>query len=117
MKRNQTLNTYSMWLKLTNCRRSLTILLWLFSFCMVPTLGQGQVQTREYKKKPKLPPKDLSGAMLANAQYNFASSALKGVSLQNPTSLQFGPDGRLYVSEQGGLIKAFTIVRNGFNDY
>ncbi|MEM9782127.1 MAG: malectin domain-containing carbohydrate-binding protein, partial [Pseudomonadota bacterium] len=34
--------------------------------------------------------------------------------LQNPTSLQFGPDGRLYVSEQNGSINAFTVeLQNG----
>ena len=34
--------------------------------------------------------------------------------LQNPTSLQFGPDGRLYVSEQNGDINAFTVsIENG----
>ncbi len=31
--------------------------------------------------------------------------------LANPTSLQFGPDGRLYVSEQNGMINAFTIAQ------
>ncbi|WP_167855699.1 malectin domain-containing carbohydrate-binding protein [Hymenobacter fodinae] len=57
--------------------------------------------------------------MLANAQYNFSfsRSGLKNVSLGNPTSLQFGPDGRLYVAQQDGLIKAFTIVRAGPADY
>ncbi len=32
----------------------------------------------------------------------------------NPTSLQFGPDGRLYVSQQNGTITAFTVeLQNG----
>ncbi|MEO1300371.1 MAG: hypothetical protein AAFW75_32315, partial [Cyanobacteria bacterium J06636_16] len=30
--------------------------------------------------------------------------------LNNPTSLQFGPDGRLYVAEQNGDINAFTVA-------
>ncbi len=34
--------------------------------------------------------------------------------LSNPTSLQFGPDGRLYVAEQNGTINAFTVtIENG----
>ena len=33
--------------------------------------------------------------------------------LNNPTSLQFGPDGRLYVAEQNGQINAFTIGFQG----
>jgi len=39
------------------------------------------------------------------------------LALNNPTSLQFGPDDRLYVSQQDGAIKAYTVVRNGANDY
>ncbi|WP_375434373.1 malectin domain-containing carbohydrate-binding protein [uncultured Hymenobacter sp.] len=71
------------------------------------------------KKKAKLPPEPLEGARLLNAQYNFSfsPSGLKGVTLVNPTSLQFGPDGRLYVSQQNGIIKALTIRRNAPNDY
>lgn len=50
--------------------------------------------------------------------YSFKSSNLKGVSFTtNPTSLQFGPDSRLYVSEQKGLIRAYTIVRDSANHY
>ncbi|MEM8672386.1 MAG: malectin domain-containing carbohydrate-binding protein [Cyanobacteria bacterium P01_G01_bin.67] len=30
--------------------------------------------------------------------------------LNNPTSIQFGPDGRLYVAEQNGSINAFTVA-------
>lgn len=33
--------------------------------------------------------------------------------LNNPTSLQFGPDGRLYVAEQNGDINAFTVKLEG----
>ena len=34
--------------------------------------------------------------------------------LNNPTSIQFGPDGRLYVAEQNGTINAFTVeIQNG----
>lgn len=29
--------------------------------------------------------------------------------LNNPTSIQFGPDGRLYVAEQNGTINAFSV--------
>jgi len=54
----------------------------------------------------------------ASAQsFNFSPSSLKGTSLANPTSLQFGPDGRLYVAQQNGIIKAFSIKRNGKSDY
>ena len=56
--------------------------------------------------------------LLASAQtINFAPSNLQGASLGNPTSLQFGPDDRLYVSQQDGTIKAFTVQRNGAEDY
>ncbi|QRR00552.1 malectin domain-containing carbohydrate-binding protein [Dyadobacter sandarakinus] len=48
---------------------------------------------------------------------NFTPSGLKEIKIKNPTSLQFGPDGRLYVSQQDGIIRAYTIKRNGKNDY
>ncbi len=48
---------------------------------------------------------------------NFGKSTLGGETLTNPTSLQFGPDGRLYVAQQNGLIKAYTVKRNGANSY
>ena len=40
-------------------------------------------------------------------------NGVNGVNLNNPTSLQFGPDGRLYVSEQNGSINAFTVEKQG----
>ncbi len=48
---------------------------------------------------------------------SFGKSLLSGVNITNPTSLQFGPDGRLYVAEQNGLIHAMTINRVGANNY
>ncbi len=47
----------------------------------------------------------------------FSSSDLTGYASNNPTSLQFGPDSRLYVSDRYGTIRAYTIVRNGQDDY
>lgn len=51
---------------------------------------------------------------------NFSQSKLtlpSGSTINNPTSLQWGPDDRLYVAEQYGNIKVFTIVRNSANNY
>ncbi|MEL7224324.1 MAG: hypothetical protein AAGL17_05545 [Cyanobacteria bacterium J06576_12] len=51
---------------------------------------------------------------MVNIAFNLAGQ-FKGVQggpniLNNPTSLQFGPDDRLYVSEQNGTINAFTVA-------
>ena len=48
---------------------------------------------------------------------SFGKSVLSGGSSSNPTSLQFGPDGLLYVGQQNGLIKVYDVVRNAANDY
>src|SRR5687768_11778136 len=50
-------------------------------------------------------------------KYEFTSSQLKNLLIQTPTSLQFGPDGRLYVAQQDGIIKILSIKKNGPNDY
>jgi hypothetical protein len=47
----------------------------------------------------------------------FTASTLQGALIPQATSLQFGPDGRLYVSQQNGLIRAFTIVRQAGGKY
>jgi len=59
----------------------------------------------------------VSGEGVTSTPVSFGVSGLNGISLSNPTSLQFGPDDRLYVAEQSGAIKAYTIARNGPNDY
>jgi large repetitive protein len=60
---------------------------------------------------------DLEGEGVSNLPVAFGASGLPGVALSNPTSLEFGPDDRLYVSQQNGTIKAYDIVRNGPNNY
>jgi len=47
----------------------------------------------------------------------FRKSVLSGASSTRPTVLQFGPDGRLYVAQQNGLIKVYTIFRDGPGAY
>ncbi len=59
------------------------------------------------------------GLQIINAQ-SFDSSNLdfNGFSgVNNGTSLEFGPDGNLYVTEENGLVKIYTIQRNGEKDY
>ena len=46
---------------------------------------------------------------------SFSKTNLLGANLTEPTSLQFGPDGRLYVSERSGSIFAYTITKVGTN--
>jgi hypothetical protein len=50
-------------------------------------------------------------------QIRFLQSTLAGTSSTNITALQFGPDGRLYVANQNGLIKAYTIQRTSATSY
>lgn len=37
--------------------------------------------------------------------------------VNNGTALEFGPDGKLYVTEEDGLVKVYTIQRNGVKTY
>ncbi|HEY8400721.1 MAG TPA: hypothetical protein VIK89_05630, partial [Cytophagaceae bacterium] len=55
--------------------------------------------------------------VFAQNNISFSTSILKNISIQNPTSLQFGPDGKLYVAQQDGTIKVFTITKSGANNY
>ena len=57
----------------------------------------------------------LAGPSLAQTSptISFGKSLLQGVNLARPTSLQFGPDGRLYVAQVNGTVRALKIVRNG----
>src|SRR6185503_2358043 len=48
---------------------------------------------------------------------SFGKSILAGAAPTKPTALQFGPDGKLYVAQQDGLLKIYTVVRDGANDY
>ena len=47
----------------------------------------------------------------------FRKSSLQAAASVTPTSLQFGPDGRLYVAQFSGIIKIYTVSRSGANSY
>ncbi|UZS00164.1 putative Ig domain-containing protein [Chondrinema litorale] len=59
----------------------------------------------------------LTSVCLYSQTISFNSSGLVGELSENPTSLQFGPDGRLYVAQQDGLIYAYSIERVSANNY
>jgi hypothetical protein len=60
---------------------------------------------------------DLSGEGSSSVPIGFGHNELSGFSTGNPTSLDWGPDGRLYVSNQNGEVFALTVQRNGEDDY
>ncbi len=60
---------------------------------------------------------NLTGTGVSEVPINFGKSDLVGEDSSRPTSLQFGPDGRLYVAQQDGLIQIYTIDRVAANDY
>lgn len=51
------------------------------------------------------------------APISFSASGLASESSNNPTSLDFGPDDRLYVAQQNGTIYAYTVERVSANNY
>ena len=59
----------------------------------------------------------LSPHLVSTQPISFEASGLIGESLINPTSLQFGPDDRLYVGQQDGFIKVYSIERQAQNQY
>ncbi len=59
----------------------------------------------------------LSGTGATSFPVGFGKSFVLGGNRANPTSLQFGPDGRLYVAEKDGRILAMTVSRDAANTY
>ena len=60
---------------------------------------------------------DGSVSVFGLPRIGFGKSVLQGTSSTSPTAVQFGPDGRLYVAQFDGLIKAYTVTRSAPNRY
>ena len=58
-----------------------------------------------------------AGGIEVDRAYSIGASILAASASTNPTAVQFGPDGRLYVAQMDGTIHAYTVARNGSNDY
>ena len=57
-------------------------------------------------------------ASTATAQeISFLKGTLDGATPDGPTTLQFGPDGRLYVGERYGQINIYTVSRTMPGEY
>src|SRR6478672_9374257 len=86
----------------------------------VPTSGTSDSATLQIPNSGPSSPLSISlmGTGATTSTISFGKSTLNGTTgLAQPTSLQFGPDGRLYVAQQNGLIRAYTIARTGPNTY
>ena len=63
----------------------------------------------------------LTGTALAPAGGStgpsFGRTTLSGAGVSNPTSLQFGPDGRLYVAQFDGTIRVLSVARSSTGQY
>jgi len=60
---------------------------------------------------------DLSGEGASDVPVGFSKSKLEGFNAGNPTAIDFGPDGRAYVSTQGGTVYALGVERTGEDNY
>ena len=63
----------------------------------------------------------IQGSSSTSQQVGFGKSVVAGTvfndSFDYPTSLHFGPDGRLYVAHQNGLIRVYAVQRTAKNSY
>lgn len=55
--------------------------------------------------------------MPVDLQNSFSQFKLNGAAINNPTSIQFGPDGKLYVAQQDGSIKIFGVAEDPAGGY
>ncbi|WP_435345838.1 malectin domain-containing carbohydrate-binding protein [Haloarchaeobius sp. HRN-SO-5] len=60
---------------------------------------------------------DLGGEGTSDVPVGFGKSQLQGFDQGSLTALEFGPDGRLYVAQQNGMVYALNITRDGENSY
>ncbi|MBX2819646.1 MAG: choice-of-anchor D domain-containing protein [Rhodothermaceae bacterium] len=100
---------------------SLLLILTLLSLAVSPVYAQvGEVTAPKVDDNLLVKPWEQQIVFKSQAGQNaiaFNPSGLDGEDLVLPTSLAFGPDGRLYVAQQLGTIYAYTIVQNGPQDF
>ena len=53
----------------------------------------------------------------AAIEIGFGKSTLNNAAVTRGTALEFGPDGKLYVTQMNGTILVYTVTRNGKNNY
>jgi hypothetical protein len=84
---------------------------------LTPTASGSKSATLEVAHSGANSPVGVALAGTAGTTISFNKSVLGGATSSRPTSLQFGPDGRLYVAQQDGVIKIYEVARSGANTY
>jgi hypothetical protein len=77
------------------------------------------ILTVDYSADGELKSLDIpvAGSGVSSIPISFGATGLSGESSDNPTSIDIGPDGRVYVAQQDGRIYSYEVTRNGPNDY
>ncbi len=102
--------------QLLKAGQSLCLRVWPLATSSGPVHGLLAMRTTDARGNLDVP---LSGHVVCEPYTEpvFQKSTLMGASPSQPTSLQFGPDGRLYVAQLNGVIQMYTVQRLGPNQY
>jgi hypothetical protein len=119
---NMTLSSFVKPIRTSSQRIMLTMMLFVIPvfFASPPSrnsLSDDEIVLRSASSSDSLEAASIENIVLAQGAASFGVSLLTGHTLTQPTSLQFGPDGRLYVLRKKSIVNVLEVNRIGTNNY